>query len=216
LRLRALEEAVSKLSEGITATVPDSIQSILSQDSEYENIDRGILVSLDSSPAETEKAVRSDLTLDFEPTTWPTDPIFGNICQPGPETERGRSALHRAAAAGNESMARLLLERGADMAVRDSLGQTALHVAVENEHKGVIELLLENNADLNIQDSIGRTALFHAVQAGNVEVAKKLLEVFVDTNIKDMYGNAPLHLAVEGGSEPLVLLLLKYGADINS
>jgi hypothetical protein len=83
-------------------------------------------------------------------------------------------------------MDRLLLERGTDVTVKDSLGQTALHVAVENEHDAAVQLLLECNIDPNIKYSAGHMPLFRAVRVGDVEVTKKLLESFVHINIKDI------------------------------
>ncbi|KAL9065631.1 MAG: hypothetical protein Q9157_007407 [Trypethelium eluteriae] len=217
VRLRALEEAVGKYSEGLLPpTVPDKEIPVLPHDSEPEVADSGICVSNDSPPDETEAAVTGCQFPPMEQSVWPPNPGLNDISLPVPEMELGRPALHRAACRGNTSMTRLLVDKGADITIQDSLGQTALHIAVENGREEIVEILLENNANPNVKDSLGRTALFRAVQLENLEIAKRLLEAFVDVNLKDMYGNAALHFAVERESEPLTLLLLTYGADVNA
>lgn len=58
----------------------------------------------------------------------------------------------------------LLLDRGADIATKDSAGWTPLHHAVaSNAHQSVVELLLKRGADTTAVDSRRWTPLHHAV-----------------------------------------------------
>ncbi|KAI9764162.1 MAG: hypothetical protein M1840_008644 [Geoglossum simile] len=49
--------------------------------------------------------------------------------------------LLRAAEKGHETVARLLLEKGADLNAKTLDGKTALHLAAENGHVMVVRLL---------------------------------------------------------------------------
>ena len=73
---------------------------------------------------------------------------------------------------GKLSIVKLLIEAGADIDVKDTLGRTALmHAsgAVESEHHQstlrtphMARLLIELGADVNLKDNEGRTALMFA------------------------------------------------------
>lgn len=54
-----------------------------------------------------------------------------------------RSALHAAAREGHCDLARLLLERGADVHYEDDTDECAYHVALNNDHDNIANLLLE-------------------------------------------------------------------------
>ena len=59
----------------------------------------------------------------------------------------GQSRLHLAAWGGNKDVVRLLLERGADIGVRDEGQGTPLHNAAKGGNKDVARLLLERGAE---------------------------------------------------------------------
>jgi uncharacterized protein len=75
---------------------------------------------------------------------------------------------------GYVSMVTLLLEKGVDPNVKDSMGRTALLLAVSNGKEEVVELLLEKEADLNASNSVGRTALMLAAEKGYTSVVMKI------------------------------------------
>lgn len=146
----------------------------------------------------------------------------GSRTSPPPDVRQssttGQTSLHRAVCSENESMVRILLDRGADISRKDANGNTALHLAAANKYgsEALVKLLLDESADSNAQDHLGQTALFAAVQNGNEEAVKLLLDSSVDINSKDSMGNVALHYAVEDGAESMVLLLLSHGADIDA
>lgn len=57
------------------------------------------------------------------------------------EDERGRTALHVAAAEGNMEVASLLLTRGGDATARNRDGLSPLDIAKEKYNKDICELL---------------------------------------------------------------------------
>lgn len=112
-----------------------------------------------------------------------------------------------------EAVAKLLLEKGVDLEVKDSNGLTALCLAARNGDKAMIKLLLgHNGVDVN-SDGVGRTLLLSAVDSRDMAMVKLLLEKDVDLETKDNDDPTPLCLAINNRDEAVVKLLLKK--DIN-
>ena len=129
---------------------------------------------------------------------------------------RGWTALHWAAEKGHLAMARLLLEKGADINAKDDDDETALHRAAWSGYDGVVRLLLEKGADINAKSCDNETALYSAANFGHKGVIRLLLEKGADINAKDFRGYTALHIAAECGHEGVVRLLLNIGAHINA
>jgi ankyrin repeat protein len=75
------------------------------------------------------------------------------------QDSNGSTALHKAAASGDETIAQLLLNKGASVATADKLGQTPLHLACIEQHDRIARILVESNADINAKDSDGNSPL---------------------------------------------------------
>ena len=58
----------------------------------------------------------------------------------------GKTTLHYAAEGGNEQIAKLLLENGANSEIKNQAGRTALYCAAEEGHDVIIELLVGTTA----------------------------------------------------------------------
>lgn len=88
----------------------------------------------------------------------------------------GPCALHRAAFAGNEPRARLLLERGADVNWPDprAMEATPLHCAAASGHTAVVSTLLYHRADASRMQLDGQIPLHVAHQYGHHYVAALL------------------------------------------
>ncbi|TRM59505.1 ankyrin repeat protein, partial [Schizophyllum amplum] len=67
--------------------------------------------------------------------------------------------MPRAYRQNRESIARLLLIRGANPNATNPRGQTPLHIAAEEGYAKCIRLLLDHGADPNVCDSYGETPL---------------------------------------------------------
>ena len=71
-----------------------------------------------------------------------------------------------AAARGNASIVKTLLERDADINARTNNETTALLEAVTNQHATVVKILLAGRADVTAKDKDGRTPLNIAAAKG--------------------------------------------------
>ena len=78
--------------------------------------------------------------------------------------------------ASNPSMAKLLLEKGADVAAASNSGTTALMCAAVGGHEAVAQLLLQHGADVAAAKNGGETALMLAALGGHEAVAQLLLQ----------------------------------------
>ena len=128
------------------------------------------------------------------------------------------SPLIRAAERGRTEVVKLLLEKGADVNVKQiGTGATALIMASQGGHTEVVKLLLEKGADVNAKDNNGITALLIASSKGRTEVVKLLLGKGADVNVKTTNdGTTAMWQASQNGHTEVVKLLLEKGADVNA
>eukprot|EP00435_Cladocopium_sp_Y103_P074428 s416_g48.t1 len=114
------------------------------------------------------------------------------------------------------SMAKLLLDLGADVGATKQNGATALMLAAQGGHVDVAKLLLEQGADVTAATPHGTTALMAAALCGYVDVSKLLLEQGADVRAAMQDGTTALMLAAQGGYEDVSMLLLEQGADVRA
>lgn len=89
----------------------------------------------------------------------------------------GWTALQWAAQRGHETLAELVLSKGADVNAMDNFfGQSAFYLAVKNRHVGLIGILLANGADMSLDGELRRIALNWAAREGRADVVELLLE----------------------------------------
>lgn len=65
------------------------------------------------------------------------------------QDDSGQTALHLAAASGQEAIVGMLLERDIDLELEDNNGCKALHLAGLHGHDTIVELLVNKGADIN-------------------------------------------------------------------
>jgi hypothetical protein len=78
-----------------------------------------------------------------------------NSKQPG----SGSTPLNTAAVFGRTAIAKLLIEKGADVSVPNADGNTALHIASFFSHLDFVKLLLENGASVDAKSAKGETPI---------------------------------------------------------
>jgi ankyrin repeat protein len=117
---------------------------------------------------------------------------------------------------GEDSIAELLLENGADVNIKNNLKETPLMLVSLSGSIKITELLLKNNAKINEQNQAGQTALIFAVSNKRKEIVEKLVKNKCDVNIKDNSGCSALMYAVSYNLMDNVKLLVENNADVNA
>jgi ankyrin repeat protein len=119
-------------------------------------------------------------------------------------------------------IARLLLERGANVNTREKDLFTPLHSAALNGRLEIAQLLLDHGANAKAENDDRETAL-HLVSQGKynsqehgVGIARLLLERGVDVNAQRKNLFTPLHLAAFKGRLEIAQLLLDHGARVKA
>jgi ankyrin repeat protein len=116
---------------------------------------------------------------------------------------------------GAMDVARLLLERGADVNARDDDGDTALYWASRNGHEELVALLLSHGADVINKGMGDWTALMTASDWGHLGVVRMLLQHMrgVGLNERSTSGRTALCIACGRGRQEVARALLLAGAD---
>src|SRR5688500_16811768 len=120
----------------------------------------------------------------------------------------GRTPLISAAARGDLEVVNVLVQRGADVNVKDKRGYTALFHAIEAMYDDVaLVLMSQPSLDPNARGKNGTTALINYVWRTRKDAVEKLLERGADVNAQDADGDAPLHGAAQYGDVEILNLL---------
>jgi hypothetical protein len=127
-------------------------------------------------------------------------------------------ALEMAIVSGKKDVVVILIDRGADIHVKDRMGGKPIHRAVMEENKEIVSLLLSNGADVNAKyGNLDVTPLMIAADNGFEDVAKILIENGAEINIrgKFIWAMSPLMLAAQNCHEGLVRILIESGAKVH-
>ena len=85
--------------------------------------------------------------------------IYGSNVIELSDIAENKTALIIASMLGDEQMAQMLINFGADVDIRDSMGCTALMWASLLDHENITKMLIKVNANINLKDIEGQTAL---------------------------------------------------------
>lgn len=130
----------------------------------------------------------------------------------------GDTALHIAAATYSPGVAKMLIDRGADVRARNRRGAEPLHYAADGNptsqrwnpesQAATITALIRGGADADAVNMDGVTALHRAVRTRCASAVEALLDGGADPRRKNGHGSTPLQLAERttgrggSGSEP--------------
>jgi cytohesin len=124
--------------------------------------------------------------------------------------------LHDAVASGDTTLAKRLLDHGADPNARDEENETPLHDAAEKGNVEMVLLLLQEGARAGRSGSEGETPLHEATEAGYLEVVRELVRHGAPLNTADNKGFTALHLAIIEGHEEIALYLISAGSSLGA
>ena len=120
------------------------------------------------------------------------------------------------------SVAKLLLEHGADVNTRRDDRRTPLHFASLFGNFEIVQLFIDHRAEVDPMDDLGNTPL-HDVSRGKYEfqedgvrVAQLLLDHGADVNAKSKAGHTPLALAIQSEKSKLAEVFLEHTANVNA
>jgi len=113
----------------------------------------------------------------------------------------------------NTNKIKRLIEKGADVRVKDRNGNTPLHVAIWMGDETFAKLLIDSDAKVNAKGEYGSTSLHFAVCWDNIAIAKLLIASGADVGAKNKGGFTPLHLAHD---LQIINALIKAGAKVNA
>ncbi|HXJ72932.1 MAG TPA: ankyrin repeat domain-containing protein, partial [Candidatus Dormibacteraeota bacterium] len=123
--------------------------------------------------------------------------------------------LHQAVRAHQARVATFLLERGADVNLRDNAGNTALCLAAQLGDRQMAELLIERNANVNLENQ-KNTALLVAANNGFKSIVELLLAKGADISATDARERTALHIAAADNRKEIAEVLLARKADLNA
>ena len=155
---------------------------------------------------------------------------------------KGESVLLVAAREVYADALRLLVDRGADVSVRDMNGNTALMLLVANcrerirddppELEPLIDLLVYNSSqngtnrsqiriDVNARNNFGHSALTRALIGSHLSVVRKLIDLGAEVNCTDVDGKTALHAVADASHNidkvaDVIEILLENGACVNA
>ncbi|XP_065312556.1 ankyrin-3-like isoform X3 [Gordionus sp. m RMFG-2023] len=139
-------------------------------------------------------------------------------------SKKGFAPLHLAArAAGDQAypIARILIDKGAEIDVKGKNDVTPLHVATHYDKPALVSLLLERGADPLAKANNGYTPLHIAAKKNDtITIAHMLVSALPGSDkhkngvdAKSRSGFTPLHLATQAGNADMTEFLLRCGAD---
>ncbi|XP_069675027.1 histone-lysine N-methyltransferase EHMT2-like [Periplaneta americana] len=118
---------------------------------------------------------------------------------------------------GKLPIVKMLMDRFANIHLKDEYGYSALHKAAFGGHADIVrELLLHGGLAVNVPNELGYYPLHLAAHFNHTETVTALLESNVPVDSKDNGDNTPLHRAASRGNLQIVKLLVLQGADIES
>ncbi|XP_062700501.1 uncharacterized protein LOC134284933 isoform X1 [Aedes albopictus] len=102
-----------------------------------------------------------------------------------------------------------LINYGANVNAKNSIGCTALHLSASEGSYLVVELLLGKGADVYAVDTNNWTPLHFACQNGNKEVVEILIREKANIEALGQRNWTPLHIACQNGHKEVVKILIR-------
>ncbi len=104
-----------------------------------------------------------------------------------------------------------LIEKGADVNLKDRYGETPLHYAAENGSTRMAEFLIASGADVNAKNAKGETPLHSATLWGYRQMVELLIAHGADLKAKTNEGQTAVDIATQQDYPGLSTLLREFG-----
>ena len=130
------------------------------------------------------------------------------------DQELDTSALHEAANVGNKDIINLLINKNADVNIKNNRLITPLMIASSNNYVDVMATFLSYNADIDALDNKNYNALMYAVQNGNYYATEFLFENGINIDVKSIDSKSSLDIAVENNYNSIVDLLMRKSSPL--
>jgi ankyrin repeat protein len=131
------------------------------------------------------------------------------------DDQNGQTPLVSAVAGLEPDIARMLIERGANVNKAAREGDSPLAVAAITKQASTASLLIERGAEIETKNAEGDTPLMYAGKSGASDIVKLLMERGAKIDAQAADGGTALMLAVFHRRADTAQLLLSAGADIN-
>lgn len=141
-------------------------------------------------------------------------PIIGQS-----KNDTGDTPLHAAARAGAKRQVKALINKNADITIRNVNEDTPLHLAAENGHCHIVAYFCRLGAELIVQNRDKNTPLHLAAANGHLSVISKIMAYSGENDLLESHnshGDKPLHLAANFGHGESVELLVQLGTNVNT
>lgn len=126
-------------------------------------------------------------------------------------TDKGETALQKAAANGHWEVCEFLIENGAKVNQTDSEHQTALMWAAAEGHLQTVKGLVQMDAKVDLATKLGKTALLLGAQYGREEVCKFLITQAASVDHQDAEGQTALFGAIQADHKAVLPSPLSVG-----
>ncbi|KKA29971.1 hypothetical protein TD95_005206 [Thielaviopsis punctulata] len=117
--------------------------------------------------------------------------------------------------ADSDNVVSLLLQKGADTNIKNSLDQTIMHSIASKKKLDLARKFLEMKppVSVRVKDKRGQYPIHRAAAAGSVPMVELLLKNRSPIDASDSAGSTALHHAISEGHGDVAVALLKAGAD---
>lgn len=147
---------------------------------------------------------------DMTPLMWAFQPLIRPSARSGPDPHAFQA--FRARQARKLRIARMLIERGADVRLKDRHGMTALHqlVLMHGEDRALLETLqalVETGANADVPNNDDLTPLMFAADRNRLKFVKFLVSAGADPRAAAKDGRTALSIARERGHAQVAAFL---------
>ncbi|WAR23175.1 ANK3-like protein [Mya arenaria] len=129
--------------------------------------------------------------------------------------DNGDTALHVACRRRDMELARLIVESGANVDLKNNDGQSPLHISAFEGDEAMLKYLLLNRASPYLADKLERSPVHLAAERGHTHIVDMLLDKYKSSlaaRTKD--GNTLMHIASTFGHPDTALAFLKKGVPL--